>query len=381
MQGHNLNKNQAANGLPEHAKRFLAWHAGTAGAEPPPPADPDTSPRPTDARPRDPRPTHTPDLAELRRNELPPVVRWGTPEEVTRHLTAGLEQVYSDVPVSVWRLYRLLHLTAVMVAKAKGYSTKATHIAFTAPIEVVAALLGVHRVTVWRHLGLLKGFGLVDWRAHKTTSEGLGVVNDGTVFSVRLHPTRGRRARVRYDDLKTPYRNLDRDRKRGRTAYRFVREHRENRLVQQSQGVHLDSSAAKTLLAWTLSPPDPQTSSNVTVAKTSQGDVYAVRDAKFAPRAKRNEVVDQSARAVAAALGDPSVAFYRALIWNLLRLYDRGQDYFTAVLNGLLRAKSDRAEGFARKPGALFVSRLKAVGLYDCIMNAPPWRVGEQPQA
>jgi hypothetical protein len=41
----------------------------------------------------------------------------------------------------------------------------------------------------------------------------------------------------------------------------------------------------------------------------------------------------------------------------------------------LLRAGSDLQEGFARKPGALFVSRLKACNLWDELKEAAMTRV------
>jgi hypothetical protein len=47
-------------------------------------------------------------------------------------------------------------------------------------------------------------------------------------------------------------------------------------------------------------------------------------------------------------------------VWQLLRLHRQGRDYLLTVFQMALRANADHREGFAKKPGALFVSRLKA---------------------
>jgi hypothetical protein len=111
-------------------------------------------------------------------------------------------------------------------------------------------------------------------------------------------------------------------------------------------------------------------------------DLEAVLDVRFAGREDRREAVDGAARALAANLGDMgSVMFYRWLLWQLLRLSDRHQgDHWHQVYEMARRARADATEGFARKPGALFTSRLKGAPWFDEVMRASG-RVGVRPQA
>jgi hypothetical protein len=59
-----------------------------------------------------------------------------------------------------------------------------------------------------------------------------------------------------------------------------------------------------------------------------------------------------------------SLNFYRYLVWQLLRLQQQERNCFLVVYQMVLRARVDLMEGFAKKPGALFVSRLKACPLW-----------------
>jgi hypothetical protein len=69
--------------------------------------------------------------------------------------------------------------------------------------------------------------------------------------------------------------------------------------------------------------------------------------------------------------------FYRWLLWQLLRLEAAGQAApWHMVYEQARRARVDAAEGFARRPGALFVSRLKASPWWDEVVRASG-RVGE----
>ena len=64
-----------------------------------------------------------------------------------------------------------------------------------------------------------------------------------------------------------------------------------------------------------------------------------------------------------------------ALLWEALRLYDRGEDPFPALAAEMERALVDREEGFARRVGALLTSRFRASGLLTWLLDAPPYMV------
>ncbi len=282
-------------------------------------------------------------------------------------------------------LYQALRETAVRTGAARGYVGSVTHVTVHLPLEVVALALGRHRVTIWRTLPKLRALGLIDARAHKTTAPGCtaksDTVNDGTLWAVRLNPDEGAAAKLTYDDLKHDgWRDLNRDRKRGRTAHRAVREHREKR-VQQSKDSPQEGFDLQLLLSWALPPETAQNPVTYDCCTGSRRDLEAVLDVQHAGQEERGAAVDGAARALAANLGDTgSVMFYRWLLWQLLRLEAAGKAApWHMVYEQARRARVDAAEGFARKPGALFVSRLKGSPWWDEIQRAPPLRVGVRP--
>ncbi len=288
-------------------------------------------------------------------------------------------------------LYQALRETAVRTGAARGYVGSVTHVTVHLPLEVVALALGRHRVTIWRALPKLQALGLIDARAHKTTAPGCtaksDTVNDGTLWCVRLNPDEGTPAELTYDDLKHDgWRDLNRDRKRGRTAHRAVREHREKRM-QRSKDSPQEGFDLQLLLDWSSSPSAERNPvSNdccMDERREERRDLEAVLDVQYAGQEERGAVVDGAARAMAANLGDMgSVMFYRWLLWQLLRLADQHRgDYWHQVYEQARRARADVVEGYARSGGgALFVSRLKAAPWWDELARASG-RVGVRPQA
>lgn len=301
-----------------------------------------------------------------RPSHLPKPRRRVTPGELARGRTqvAGL-----SLRSTAGETYALLLEAALLIACARNYARGVTQVSFFAPAEIVALALGVHRSTLYRHLPHLQERGLVDARAHRTTHNGK-TLSDGTVWCVKLHPNRGKRARVRIEDLRHKWRDLSADIDAGRTAYQQVR---------QSKTQDKKARGAELLLEWALPRQDPETPLPMTVARDGLRGIESVLDVPYAPKGERSEMVDAAAKAVASYLGDDSINFYRWLLWQLLRLHDRGQDYFAALLPVIERAGADRREGFARSAGALFVSRLKRWEVWELVKETPPWSVATLP--
>lgn len=277
-------------------------------------------------------------------------------------------------------LYQALRETAVRTGAARGYVASTTHVTLHLPLEVVADAIGRHRVTVWRRLPELQAAGLVDARAHKTSSELGKSVNDGTLWCVRLNPDEGAPAKLTYEEMKHDrWRDLDRDRRRGRTAHRTLRERREKQMQQSS--TPRGSYDLELLLSWSLPPETDQNPVTHDRCTGDRRDLEAVLDVQYADKGDRNQAVDGAAQALGVALRDrASVAFYRMLLWQLLRLEDAGRAApWYGVYEAARRAQVDAAEGFARKPGALFVSRLKGAPWWSEVRAAPPRRVGTAP--
>lgn len=282
-------------------------------------------------------------------------------------------------------LYEALRATALLAAEARGYAPGVAFVTVHVPLEVVALSLGRHRVTIWRAAKKLRALGLVDSRPHVTTAPGISAesvnVRDGTLWCVRLDPDGETPAQLTREELKHEWRDLAGDRARGRTAHRTVQERRAG-AVQQSEPPAEGEYDLELLRAWALHP-QPVEPTLQTVARPERADLEAVLDVPGVAREGRNAMVEAGAQALSWALRDPGGRdFYRKLLWQLLRHADRAGDgpvYFYPVYLAAQRALTDTAEGFARRPGALFTSRLKAARWYDEVMRGPPVRVGTRP--
>jgi hypothetical protein len=289
-------------------------------------------------------------------------------EDVTRIVTQNLVGKLSSAALT---LFRALHTVAVEALELRGYSPGTSEISLFCPVEAVALALGCHRATVYRALPELRAAGLVDVRGHFCTHRNRTRA-DGSVWAVRLRPVGGRRARVGYGDLKRSYRNLCGDVEAGRTVWAAMRQSKDN---PTNEGINLNH-----IRRWALPPTDktPVTSDCRTTARRS---LEAVLDVQHVEKPERSAAVSLAAEALAAALRDRGgVMFYRRLLWQLLRRSDAGRgDHFHAVYLAAVRASVDAAEGFARCPGALLVSRLKGAPWWDEVWDAPPVRVGVRP--
>jgi hypothetical protein len=188
-----------------------------------------------------------------------------------------------------------------------------------------------------------------------------------------LNPSAGTKAKLSYHEKTHKWRDLDKDVRRKRTAFRMLKDRLAT--VSKPSTTELDVSR---LLAWTL---PPHTTSPRLATDGCKVSLEAILDVRHARKEERNQMVELAAVAMTQALADSgSVSWYQKLLWQLLRRFDAtGDDYSYQVYLMAVRARTDNLEGFARHPGALFVSRLKQADFYDWIMGAPPNRVGTRP--
>ena len=235
------------------------------------------------------------------------------------------------------RLARLLFDLALDVALSRypGHGRRVTVATLMLPTELLAAHLGVARETIWRALEKLKGAGFVDARAWRTTSKG-ETRAAGTLFAVRLKP--GPRARLTFDDFKHPWRDLDGDRARGRTAWAWAQAGRR--------------PGYDVLLAWALGKrvapgEDP-------APPPALDDIHALPG--MLPHEAAGMVTALAEYLARKMNDDHSRAFYAKLLWKVVHLELRPEVLITQIDRVLAEAK----EGWARKPGAVLASRLAA---------------------
>lgn len=273
---------------------------------------------------------------------------------------------------TAYRIYQTLHWLAIEVAKARGYSPHVSYVVFHLPVELLAHVMDIGRSTVYRHLPFLKGRGLIAQKGLTTTVK-QGNRKSGSLWSIKIRPLEGLAARLTHDDFEHEWRDLEADIESENTAYNWMR--------QSNPKKKKADELRAALLAWALTPGRIETPLEVTVPWLPGGEigVHGLLDLRTVPKSQRNERVDAVASAVASHLGDPNLKFYYDMIWRLLRRYDQGEDRFTNFHAMIVRAGHDRAEGFARQPGALLTSRLKKQGQWEWVRSTPNLRVGSAP--
>ncbi len=275
------------------------------------------------------------------------------------------ETLPKNLPGTAIKLYTALCGAAVETARVKGCSERTAHVTLFCPLEVLASVCGISRITAWRHLKPLKELGFLDYRSWKSNLRGESR-NAGTLFCVRLGAG-GSKVRLSYADFKFRWRDLDRDVRQRRTAYRQLRDG-----LKQSDKTPTNQLELLRLLHWTLPEKEPNKTPLTDSFKDSGRDkLLALLDAKHAVKAARAAAVDRAADALNQVLADHSRKYYCRLLYGLLRRLElTGEDYLAVVLREAQRAAGDLAEGFARRPGALLVSRLKNYPWYDEVMRS-----------
>jgi hypothetical protein len=165
-----------------------------------------------------------------------------------------------------------------------------------------------------------------------------------------------------YDDLKHKWRpNFDREVRRGRTSYRAL--------------LHTNPEPTKqvdisVITNWTLGFSTNRTPVKDVCNKGQRLSLESLFDVRHAAKHEQGKAVDTAAQALAQALADASsVDFYRRIVWAACRASQNGMDYFQVIYQMVIRAQVDLREGFARKAGALLVSRLKQAGILEELMQ------------
>lgn len=282
----------------------------------------------------------------------------------TSERTLTITEKVTELKAKERFIYQKLVETALVVAEARDYSPHTSHVTFFCPAEIVANALGMHRTTLWRKLKTLTTLGLVDCQDFKTTLNGK-TVNAGKLWRVKLNPNEGTPAKLDYQEFKHSWRNLEADIKAGKTAYNAL-----HPTTQQSENLLKGKNEVEQILTYAL-PTGPSSSPLLTVA-----GLECVLDLRTANKNERNKMVDLAAQATAHALQDTWVNFHRKALWNLLRQYDLGFDYFLPYYELVQRTRGEVKEGYARKGGALLKIRLKGWGAWEAIERTPHNKVG-----
>ena len=265
-------------------------------------------------------------------------------------------------------VFEFVHLYACAHALSHKQSLKAHQISFFLPAETIHLATGVPTRTVYDALKRIKALGLVDYRGHVITLAGYGNRCDGTVFAVKLDALRTGAARVTFDDLKvSDYRNLEADIAAQRTVYRLAQSETWANHLRENLCSLLSWIQAKCTRPW-HDAPKPR---YLTMQASSKLGLEAVLSVTTGPAATRGQRIGAAAAAIAGAFGDQhSLPFWWRFCDALACLVERkGRDYSASVVTCMQREIAAKAEGFAHRPAALFISRLKRSGVYGEIMT------------
>jgi len=236
-------------------------------------------------------------------------------------------------------LYMTLYRAARAIARSRNYARRIGSITLHLPVDLLAAHLGVHRTTIWRWAEELEQAGLIARATHYGTLDGQTVAT-GTVWVVRLTPGR---ARITYDDLTHPWRNLEADRASGATAWAW-----------KKAGKRPD---LRVIILWALGarygPRGPAPGgAGAPGSRRSLYDLYSLPEA---PKNELPRLITELADHLAHLMGDlGGRRYYAGVLWRVARGELRPQ----AVIDAVNRTLADLREGWARRPGALLNRRL-----------------------
>jgi hypothetical protein len=304
---------------------------------------------------------HVERLTVARPEEPPPVRR--DPLLLAREAVGRLlEEALAESPESrpLQELYRLfrekglagpLRLLALLQLLARLHlrerhgpeaPKKAGQALFHLPLDLVAAHLEVHRVTVWRWYRELERAGLLRAWTHRGSLDGLTRAT-GTLWAVRLRPGR---IRLYPEEFRHSWRDLERDRAEGRTAFRA--------LYPEGKEGKRRRVPFSLLLRWTLGerilPPEGEALLALLRSPRLE-DLHLLPVLRGGARTALLEALADHATAL--FHDAQSRRFYTGLLWRVAR-GELAADF-------LLGAMRQALEGLPRvsRPGALLVSLLR----------------------
>jgi hypothetical protein len=261
-------------------------------------------------------------------------------------------------PVKLFLLLAYLGRRYLREKWGRKASRKASQVAFPLPNDLLAAHIGVDRATVWRWMELLKRAGLADARQHRSwavINGAPGFYTTGNVWLVRLKPGR---VKWEYADLAHPWRDLEEDRKHGRTAYRVLWPQGKGKGKNRKRPLR---PSLELLVRWTLGireAPPPE----VLLTRRDPTDIAELFALTDLDPQERPDAIQALAERMAHNLGDPhSVKFYMRVLWRVVE----GKVPATAVYNAYRAAYAPirqrlhgEGPGQVRRPGALFAAIL-----------------------
>lgn len=267
----------------------------------------------------------------------------------------AVEQAGTVLSRGARRLFEVLHATATVTARTRGYVATVSRVVLHLPAILVAFRLGITDRHVRRLTAELERAGLLDAGGHAARVKGRTLYG-GTLYAVRMRE-HAPAPRLTPDDWQHEWRDLEGDLDAGRTAAQQMSE---------LQARHAsEDELQQALEAWAVTPGHgslPLDVVRTSPAQSVQDVVYTLPGLLDAPPRQRTETVGRLAATLARALSDEhSRRWYCRLIWNAITSEMEGRGGLRALANAVQRVLIDCREWSAlRNPGALLNARWRA---------------------
>ncbi|WP_034344016.1 hypothetical protein [Deinococcus misasensis] len=307
----------------------------------------------------------------------PPEMRLGAKEWIRRLLDCP-EYLGLKLSKAEDAIYQAALELAIHYARARGLSKAVTTVTFHMPAELVMEFAGYKKSTFYVALKRLRSLRLMAVKGKTGDLRGLAR-KTGSIFCIKLNPRHTHiTPRISIEELQHEWRDLNADVKTGKTAFKTL-----NGESYKSEEV---LNAQLLINTWTLPPsklnPDAL---HMTLQNGPDAvlDVFDLPTLREAPKKNRGVLVDLLAQGIAARLKDHrSINLYRKVLWQTLRMLDRGIDQLAYLQASIQRAEIALKENAVRKTaGARLMDDWKRSKFWDELRNTPQFRVGPTPKA
>lgn len=309
------------------------------------------------------------------------------PEAMTRRaLVLAAPQLASLRPSVQERartVYTVLVEAAYTLVALRQQSRHVTSYTFFTVLDTLPVVTGMSMATCERALADLRELGLINTRRWYTqgrfrSEDGSAYIEQaccgGVFLCVLLRASATARARVREEDTQIVPRDLQADRKSGRTAWQHRKEASEDGVRESSSYQDRKVLYMQGLLSWALkdTSTDPLVGVDSLTGAASPADiVWGLSNVLSTTPQGRGEAIEVAAHALSRLYRDPkSFKHYCRLLHRAVAAEFRGVPALSRLQNALQRVLVGMSERGLTRPGAVLVRELKEGGWWDEVYRA-----------
>ncbi|MDP9766142.1 hypothetical protein [Deinococcus enclensis] len=282
----------------------------------------------------------------------------------------------------------LLEATYRLIAERGQKAAHITSYTWFTVLDLLPIATGYSAATCERATADLRACGLIATRSDWTTTTFLNEegkakevrAKTGVWLCVLLQPRPEqpeRRAYIRRHEVPAGPRNLDADRKAGRTAWQARKDVQSE--VRESSPCQDRTVGITALLQWSVKSEPKQISgkkdaltSQLATAETPKDLVWSLRTVMSEHPQRRAEVIEGAAAALARLFNDRAFErHYCRILWRAVGAEFEGQAAFASLETSMCRTLDAMQEIKLRKPGSYLMSLLADSGWLDAVYRRP----------